>query len=206
MPKPAPPEYLNKAYRDKRGGTLIVEDVWNFEEHRERMLTPGGYRPAGCPCCGGFLVGHGSRFRQFRDQPNRAGEEIRRYRCRLCKIVWQALPAFIARCLHRTWGAIQSRLVAGGQLEPTGAEWHVRPKPSTLRRWSLRIAAGATVLSQALLEVGGAAALAVADLGSWCSRSELVEGLVGAKLVEMRHKLGELSCWIHRLVPGVRVM
>lgn len=206
MPEPALPEYLNRAYPDKRGGTLIVEDVWDFEEHRERVLTPGGYRPAGCPCCNGFLAGHGSRFRQFRDQPESAGEEIRRYRCRPCQIVWQVLPAFIARCLHRTWGAIQSRLVAGGQLEPTGAEWHVRPKASTLRRWSLRITAVATVLTQGLVESGGAAALAVADLGSWCSRSELVEGLVGAKLVEKGRKLGQLSCWIHRLVPGVRVM
>lgn len=203
---PALPDYLNRAYEDKRGGTLIVEDVWDLEEHRKRLLTPGGYRPAGCPVCGGFLVGHGCRFRQFRDQSDSAGEEIRRYRCRPCQIVWQVLPAFIARYLHRTWGAIQSRLVAGGQLEATGAEWHVRPKPSTLRRWSLRITAVATVLTQGLVESGGAAASAVAGLGSWCSRGELVEGLVGAKLLEKRRKLGQLSCWIHRIVPGVRVM
>ena len=105
----------------KQGGTLIAEDVWSFEEHRSRMETPSGYRPEGCPRCDGFLHGHGCRWRKLRDQPDSAEEAIRRYLCPECGAVWQVLPAFIARHLHRTWGAIQSRLVAAGVLERTGS-------------------------------------------------------------------------------------
>ena len=209
MPEPALPEYLNTAYAAKpeqRGGTLIAEDVWDLDEHRERVLTPGGYRPEACPGCQSVLVGHGCRYRRLLDQQDSAGEEIRRYRCGVCLAVWQVLPAFLARHLHRTWGAIQSRLAAAGVLERGGGEWRVRSKPSTLRRWSLRLAAVAIVLTQGLAESGGAVKLAVTDLGPWCSRSELVEGLVRADLVEKRHKLAQLGYWIHRVVPGIRVM
>lgn len=209
MLEPALPEYLSTPYSAKpwqRGGTLIAEDVQDLEDHRRKVLDPNWYRPDGCPRCSGFLIGHGCRFRILRDQPDSAGEEIRRYRCLLCRAVWQVLPAFLARHLHRTWGAIQSRLVAAGALEKTGAEWRVRGKPTTLHRWLSRLTAVATVLTQALAESGGAAAAVVADLGSQCSRGELVEALARAGLVDKRHKAGQLASWVHRLVPGIRVM
>ncbi len=213
MPGPALPEYLSKPYSGKpnqRGGTLINEDVWDLEQHRELVRCPDGYRPEGCPRCNRSLQGHGVRYRQLRDQPNSAEEMCRRYWCVVCRAVWQVLPAFLARHLHRTWGAIQSRLVAAGELAETGAEWPVRPIPSTLRRWSERLAATAIVLTQSLTEdkseVSSKVSAAVSAIGSWCSRAQLVEKLAGAAAVEERQKLGRLGCLIHRLVPGVRVM
>jgi hypothetical protein len=209
MLEPALPGYLNIPYSAKpwqRGGTLIAEDVLDAGEHRRRVADPDGYRPEGCPGCNGFLVGHGCRQRILRDQPDSAAEETRRYRCALCRAVWQVLPAFLARHLHRTWGAIQSRLVSAGALERTGAEWRVQSKPTTVRRWLCRLAAVATVLTQALSESGGEVASVVADLGHGRSRGDLVEFLARAGMVERRYKLGQLACWIHRVVPGVRVM
>ncbi len=207
MLEPALPEYLSESYAAKPsqlGGTLLAE-VWSFEEHRLRVMSPEGYRPDGCPHCDGFLHGHGCRWRRLRDQPDSAWEEIRRYRCPLCRAVWQVLPAFVARCLHRTWGAVQSRLVAAGLLERTGAEWRVEPKPSTLSRWQRRLLASAIVLTQALVEGGGEVAAVVQALGAWCSRGELVESLAAAGVVDSRRKLGRLASWVHRLVPGIRV-
>ena len=209
MPEPALPEYLNTPYSAKpwqRGGTLIEEEVQDLEDHRRKVLDPDWYRPDGCPRCNGILIGHGCRYRTLRDQPDSAGEEIRRYRCLPCRAVWQVLPAFLARHLQRTWGAIQSRLVAAGALERTGAEWRVRSKPTTLHRWLARLYAVATVLTQALAESGCEVAAVIADLGSQCSRGELIEALERADLVDKRHKAGQLACWVHRLVPGIRVM
>ncbi len=144
--------------------------------------------------------------RTLRDQPDSAAEEIRRYLCSICRAVWQVLPAFLARHLHRTWGAIQSRLVAAGALERGGAERRVAAKPTTTARWLARLQATAIVLTQALVECGGEVASVVRELGIGCSRRDLVEGLARAGLVKQRHKLGELACWIERVVPGVRVM
>jgi hypothetical protein len=209
MPEPALPEYLSRPYAAKpsqRGGTLIAEGVISFVEHWARMADVDGYRPARCLRCHGFLEGHGCRGRKLRDEPESAEELIRRFRCALCGAVWQVLPAFIARNLHRTWGAVQSRLVAAGVLEPTGAEWRVGAKPTTTRRWTLRMLATAVVLTQALAECGGEVVEVVKRTGSWCSRCELVEALAGCELVGRRCKLGQLACWVHRLVPGVRVM
>lgn len=209
MPEPALPEYLNTPYSAKpwqHGGTLIAEDVQDFEDHRRKVLDPHWYRPDGCPRCSGFLVGHGCRYRILRDQPDSAGEEIRRYRCPPCHAVWQVLPAFLARHLHRTWGAVQSRLVAAGALERTGAEWRVPSKPTTLHRWLTRLTAVATVLTQALAESGGEGAAVVAHLGPHCRRVDLVEALARAGVVAKQLKIGGLACWVHRIVPGVRVM
>lgn len=208
MPEPALLEYLNTPYaaKSQRGGTLIAEDVWDREEHRWKVAAPDGYRPDGCPRCQGLVHGHGCRTRRLRDEPDSAAEEIRRYMCSLCGAVWQVLPAFLARHLQRTWGAVQSRLVAAGALEGTGAEWRVVAKPTTTERFVARLMAVASVLTQALVESVGEAAPVIRELGIGCSRRQLVEGLAGAGLVEEQHKLGQLASWVHRLAPGVRVM
>ena len=152
MPEPALPGYLNTPYSAKgqRGGTLIAEDVWDLEEHRRRVASPDGYRPDGCPACQAFVEGHGCRPRRLRDQPDSATEDIRRYLCTLCGAVWQVLPAFLARHLQRTWGAVQSRMVAAGVLEGSGAEWRVGMKLTTTRRYMARLMAVASVLVQVL--------------------------------------------------------
>jgi len=208
MPIPAAPAYLTTPYaakREQKGGTLIAESVCEIDEHRQ-LLDNDGYRPAGCLLCGRFLHVLDLRPRKLRDQPDSAEELICRYRCRPCRAVWQVLPGFIARHLHRTWDAVQSAVVAAGALERTGSERRVTRKAATLRRWLGRLASSALVLTQALGEAGAKVDPVLKQLGAWCTRGELVEALAQAGLVETKRKLQDLACWIHRLVPGLRLM
>jgi len=208
MPYPAAPVYLSTpdaAKPGQKGGTLIAEDVHSFCEHH-RLLESGAYRPEGCLLCGQHLHVLGQRPRKLRDQPDSAEEFICRYRCRPCGAVWQVLPGFLARHLHRTWSAVQSALVAAGALERTGCEWRVRRKPSTLRRFVARLGTSAVMLTQALLAAQAPVQKVLEALGAWCSRGELVEGLARAGQTEKKRKLQGLACWIHRLVPGLRLM
>jgi transposase-like protein len=209
MPIPAVPAYLNTPYAAKpgqKGGTFIAEDVHDIGEHCRRLSDPDGYRPDRCPHCGRFLQAHGLRPRKLRDQPDSAEELIRRYRCRPCGAVWQVLPGFIARYLHRTWGAVQSAVVAAGGLEHTGSERRVTRKPSTVRRWLRRLGSSAQVLVQALLAVGAEVVAVLKRLGAECTRGELVEGLAREGLIAKERKLEDLACWVHRLAPGLRLM
>ena len=105
--------YLDRrAPSSQRGGTKIAEDVTDWETHLQRVVTPDGYRPERCDHCGGRrLHGHGLRTRVL------AGDElgtidIRRYRCAVCRAVWQVLPGFVARRLWRRW---RSRLRSDGR-------------------------------------------------------------------------------------------
>ena len=41
---------------------------------------------------------------------------------------------------------------------------------------------------------------------SSCTRAGLLEALVGSGLIPARDKLAALSCWIHRVAPGLRVL
>lgn len=207
---PAAPAYLTSTYSSKpgiKGGTLIAEDVADVQAHRERLRSPDGYRPESCRHCGRRPHVLDTRSRTLRDQPDRACEDIRRYRCRPCRAVWQVMPAFLARYLHRTWGAIQSRLVAANELAATGAEWRVRSKPTTLARWVSRLRVSATILTQALAEAGHSSISATLQrIGIVCSRAELVEALASDGHTEPQQELEELACWIHRLAPGLRLM
>lgn len=208
MPIPAAPVCLKSPYSAKpgqKGGTLIAETVGGIEEHH-RLLESDGYRPEGCPLCHRFLHILDLRGRKLRDQPNCPEVSICRYRCRPCRAVWQVLPGFLARHLHRTWGAVQSALVAAGALARTGSEWRVTHKPSTLRRWIGRLDSSALVLVQALAATGSEVEAVLSDLGAWCTRAELVEALARAGSVAKERKLEKLACRIHRLVPGVRLM
>ena len=208
MPLPAAPVCLITPYAAKpgqQGGTLIAEGVDGIGEHRH-LLETDGYRPEGCPRCGRYLHVLDLRPRKLRDQPDSAEELIRRYRCRPCKAVWQVLPAFIARYLHRTWGAVQSAVVAAGALERTGSEWRVTRKPGTLQRWLGRLSSSAVVLTQALAAHGAQVGAVLRRWGAWCARADLVETLADAGVIDKRLKLQQLACWIHRLVPGLRLM
>jgi hypothetical protein len=119
--------------------------------------------------------------------------------------VWQVLPGFLPRFLHRTWGAVQSGLVAAETLKPGGGEHRVPRKPTTWRRWTLRLMLSAALLIQALA-AGGAEIATVLVEGWSATRGELVEALAGAGLVEPRRKLASTAIWVHRLAPGVRLM
>jgi hypothetical protein len=207
---PAAPAYLTVTYaskRHQRGGTLIDEVVLDLETHRERVREPDGYRPERCPRCGRAVHALDRRRRKLRDQPDCAEADIRRYRCRPCHAVWQVLPAVIARYLHRTWGAVQSALVAAGVVRASGGEWRVRRKAGTLSRWCRRLRSSALALTQALSDTGEAAvAEVVAAAGIDCSRLHFAEALSQSGLTEPGRKLEQLACWIHRVVPGLRLM
>ena len=206
MPIPAAPVCLTTPYSAKpgqKGGTLLAAEVCGIDEHR-RLLESGGYRPEGCVHCGRFVHILDQRPRKLRDQPDSSQEWICRYRCRPCGAVWQVLPGFIARYLHRTWAAVQSAVVAAGALARTGAERRVTCKPSTLRRWLGRLASSARVLTQALVGAGARVEAVLEDLGIWCTRGQWVEALAG--VVEKQRKLEHLACWIHRIAPGLRLM
>jgi hypothetical protein len=209
VPEPALPAYLSipdSAKADQRGGTVIHEGVWSFEEHERLVSDPSGYRLDGCVRCGEGWHGHGCRYRRLRDQPDRAETAIRRYICTGCGGVWQVLPAFLARHLHRTWGAVQSRMAQTGVLSRAGPEWRVRSKPTTTWRWRRRLEASAARLTQALGAAGVDLASVVSGSLLATSRAELVEALASAGVVAGRHKTGALAVWVHRLVPGVRLM
>ena len=209
MPEPAAPAYLTSTYVSKtgvRGGTRIAEAVTDLATHHERVRSPDGYRPERCPYCGRKPHGHGIRSRKLRDQPDSASEDIRRYRCRPCRAVWQVLPAFLARCLHRTWGAVQSRLVAAGALKATGAEWRVRSKPTTLARWLSRLETSAVTVTQSLVEAGVGVSVILQEVGIVCSRLVLIEALADQRVTSAPRKLQELACLAHRITPGLRLM
>ncbi len=209
MPRPAAPAALTSTYASKpgqMGGTRIAEDVTDLATHRERARSPDGYRPARCPHCGRVPRGHGIRSRVLRDQPDSASEDIRRYRCRPCRAVWQVLPAFLARHLHRTWGAVQSRLVAAGALKATGAEWRVRSKPTTLARWRSRLETSAVTVTQSLVEAAVGVSVIVEVVGIVCSRQVLIEALGDHGVTSAPRKLQELACLVHRITPGLRLM
>jgi len=202
MTIPALPAYLIidlAAKLRQRGGTIIDQRVHDMVDHVVRLVSPGGYRPARCPNCGSFPHSHGTRWRVLRDEPGIPGADIRRYLCNGCGGVWQVLPAFIPRYLHRTWGAVQSHLVAGNALESTGAEWSVSPKPGTLRRWRKRLSASAGALRTAMAASSQQVSMALECLDANCTHGELVEAVAHTGLAKAQRKLERVACAIHGL-------
>lgn len=207
MPIPAAPAVLCTSDSTKpgqKGGTLIAESVCDAKEHR-RLLENDGYRPEGCPHCGGFLHVLGKRVRKLRDLSGSTTQElICRYRCRPCGAVWQVLPGFIARHLHRRWDVVQTAIDTVPP-EPTSSRPRGPRQPSTVRRWRARLAASASVLVQALAEVGVALRTLLNEVGARCTRAEMVDVLARMGVVEEGCRYQALAGWIHRIVPGFRL-
>ena len=116
------------------------------------------------------------------------------------------LPACLARYLHRTWGAVQSRLVAAEALKATGAEWRVRSKPTTLFRWLSRLEASAVTVTQSLVEADVGVSVILQVVGIVCSHLVLIEALADHGVTSAPRKLQELACLVHRITPGLRLM
>ena len=210
MPHPAPPACLTKPYSAKpsqKGGTLIAEGVVTLDDHRRRLLVPDDYRPERCGHCGACrLHAHDFRERVFLNDSETPCRRIRRYLCSGCRAVWQVLPALLARHLHRRWEVVQSAAVAAEELASTGTERRVQVPDRTTRRWRARLRAAAVLLSQLFATAGQEVAEVLGRVGVDCCRAELIDALVAADLVEPSQKLGQLAAWIHRLVPGIRLM
>ncbi|MBN1773425.1 MAG: hypothetical protein JXB32_19340 [Deltaproteobacteria bacterium] len=200
MSPPAPPVCLIRPYSatGQRGGTLIAEDVVDPEEHRRRLWDPDGYRPAMCLHCGhGRLHAHDFRERQRRGEGQ--WERFRRYRCAGCRAVWLVLAGFVARHLPRSWSFVQ----AAAGVEDAGSARPPRAvPPATRRRWVRRLQSSAAVVVQAFVTSGVALGRAVEA----ASRAELVAAMIREKLVSAGRAMGELAGWLHRLVPGLRLL
>ena len=96
-------------------------------------------------------------------------------------------------------------MVSEGELVAEGGERRVDVPKRTQQRWAARLRCAAAVLVQVL-----AGSLAIDETRTeqlaGRTRAELVEGLASARLLARAHRLGALAGWLHRLVPGVRLM
>jgi len=205
-PPPAP--CLTRSYKSRgvKGGTIIAEDVLDAQAHRQRLLDPDDYRQAivACSACGSLVL-HAHAFRQRQLRPaDKSGspawqETIRLYCCavRACRAVFTVLPAFIARHLWRTWDTVEA--VGRGQA----------PAPeTTTRRWRERLRADASQLTQAVcvVSVGAVSAATIAAACSADTRAELIRRLAALDTGTAEQPFARLAAWIHRLVPGLRLM
>ena len=200
-PPPAPSGCLCRPYPStQKGGTLVAEDVWDLATHEQRLETPAVYRPAACPRCQAKVHLHGLRVRVLLGQPERSTEVVR-FRCAdraRCGAAWQVLPAFLARWLWRSWAVVQRALDT--------PQRSVVP-PRTRRRWRARLDRDARALVAALtLASDELATVLVRATGLDARRLELVGYYRRAVRSARDTALAELAAWVHRLVPGIRLM
>lgn len=210
MTHPAVPACLTTPYSAKprqKGGTLIAEDVTTREMHRELIEDPDGYRPRRCGHCGERrLHAHDFRDRVLRADPDSAAESIRRFVCVSCHAIWQVLPAFLARHLHRNWATVQSVMAKAGLLTSVASDRRIRVPERTVRRWAARLEATAIQLVQLLATAGGDVLPVLGRIEPGCSRARLVDVLAEAGLVDACRKVAQVAAWVHRLLPGIRLM
>jgi len=197
MSTPAPPACLIRPYSanpEQRGGTLIAEQVVDREEHRRLLSDPDAYRPERCLHCDDDRL-HAHDFRERHLRGEGGLETFRRYRCAGCGAAWFVLAGFMARHLHRAWAFVEAATTGDG--DPA-----TRPPARTLLRWFGRLSANARHVLQALatsgVELGGAAYSR--------SRAELLVAMVRGNLLSVRRRMAELAGWLHRLVPGLRLV
>lgn len=186
---------LSDASRGQRGGTFIAEAVLELSVHEAMMKDPGTYRPAECRCGCQRLHLHDKRERKALGS-GAAVVMVAVFLCTRCSATWRVLPAFLARCLWRTWGAVEAALLDEGQ---------VRVPVRTVQRWRSRLAQLALFATQALASSGEPKLRAVAQqMGLVASRGALVKAYVAA--VKPASPLASLAALLHRLSPGLRLM
>lgn len=181
---------------NRKGGTLIVEDVGDMKEHEQRRCKPDGYRPRACPACGHDKL-------HVHDYPERKRLVITlvRYLCPACKATWRMLPLFVARMLWRSWPAVETATI--GPASPAA----VRVPERTARRWRARLQTAASSLVELLRKAGETALDAVAAaVDAATTRRHLVIAYAKIAAVPVGQKLSQLAATIHRLLPGVRLM
>jgi phosphohistidine phosphatase SixA len=190
---------LSDASRARKGGTLIAEQVLELSMHETMMKDPGSYRPAECRCGCTRLHLHDRRERKARGSGSPV-VTVLIFLCAKCFATWRVLPAFLARCLWRTWEVVEATLFEG---EHQAAAVPVPER--TAQRWHARLTQAALAATQALAVSGDPTLRAVAQrLGLDASRSALVEAYVA--VVETSSLLAPLAALLHRLSPGLRLM
>ena len=188
---------LSDASRGRKGGTLIAERVLELSVHEAMMKDPGSYRPAECRCGGTRLHLHDRRERRARG-PGSVVVTVVIFLCAKCFATWRVLPAFLARCLWRTWGVVEAALFNG---ERAGRAVPAR----TVQRWHARLAEAALAATQALATSGDPTLRAVAQrVRLTGSRGALVQAYAAA--VETPTLLAPLAALLHRLSSGLRLM
>lgn len=183
------------ASRGRRGGTIIDERVQELSVHETMMKNPASYRPAECRCGCRRLHLHDRRER--RPRGSRTGVvTVVIFLCAKCLATWRVLPAFLARCLWRTWEVVEAASSDGGCPQVP-----VR----TVQRWQARLAQAARPATQALATSGDSTLRAVAQsVGLEASRSALVKAYTEA--TASASLLAPLAALLHRLSPGLRLM
>jgi len=185
---------FSDASRGRKGGTLIAEQVLELAAHEARMKNPASYRPAECRCGCTRLHLHDRRVRQARGSGS-AVVTVVIFACAECSATWRVLPAFLARCLWRTWEVVQATLFEG--------ERHVPAR--TVQRWHARLAQAALAATQALATSGDATLREVSQrVGLEGSRAVLVAAYAAA--VGTSSLLAPLAALLQRLSPGIRLV
>lgn len=193
---------LSYASRGQKGGTLIAESVLDLASHEARMQNPASYRPAECGCGWRTLHSHGVRERRPRGMVTSNGGlavvMVALFLCARCLASWRVLPAFLARCLWRTWAAVEKAVLE--QEEPGEAE----VPPRTKQRWRARLAQAARAPVQTLATSGDAMLRAVAQSVGLEGRRRSLVGTYAAAFAGAA--LTALAALLHRLSPGIRLM
>jgi hypothetical protein len=180
----------------------VDETVLDQATHEARMKDPASYRPAECRCGGVRLHLHDYRDRKLRGS-GRGGFTIVTvvvFLCAKCRATWRVLPAFLARCLWRSWAVVTA---AVGFARRRADEPQVPLR--TRQRWYARLAQAARVPMQVLASSGEAVLRGVAQgAGLEGSRRTLVDGYAVA--CPGAAPLAALAELLHRLSPGIRLM
>ena len=115
LPPPDPAACLVRPYSSsQKGGTLIAEEVMDFETHARRICTADGYRPKHCPRCGHDVLHlHQYRERLLFGDPEKPVARVVVHRCarESCRATWRFLPLFVARRLWRSWRTVEVETV-----------------------------------------------------------------------------------------------
>ena len=195
--------YASRGATGQKGGTLIDETVLDLAAHEVRMRDPASYRPGECQFCGSDRLHiHDRRERQLRF--GRLGGltvvTVMVFLCAKCTATWRVLPAFLARCLWRSWAVVA---VAVGFSRRRADEPDVPER--TRQRWCARLAQAARVPMQVLAASGEAVLRGVAQgAGLEGSRRALVDNFAAA--FTSAAPLASLAELLHRLSPGIRLM
>lgn len=183
------------ASRGRKGGTLIDERVLELAEHETMMKNPAAYRPAACRCGCTRLHLHDRRERRALG-PGSTVVTVVIFLCAKCFATWRVLPAFLARCLWRTWEVVEAAISDGERSQAPAR---------TVQRWKARLAQAARAATQALATSGDSTLRTVAQgVGLEASRSALVKAYAAA--TASASMLAPLAALLHRLSPGLRLM
>lgn len=184
------------ASRGRKGGTLIDERVLELSVHETMMKDPASYRPAECRCGCTRLHLHDRRERRALGPGSAVVVTVVRFLCAKCFATWRVLPAFLARCLWRTWEVVEAALSDGERPQVPAR---------TVQRWKVRLAQTARAATQALATSGAPMWRAVAQrVGLDTSRGALVKAY--AEATASPSLLAPLAALLHRLSPGLRLM